>query len=134
MKDIKKSVKDLIIEFIFKFETGENLPDHLKGTIPSQHIAWELIEDCNAILLCLITDKLLKKDSIERLINSFYECVEAVCYYLNKEEQIKLAMYWMIALHDMKVRCLEEEKFEACSNIKKFSDLYFIITPKDIND
>jgi hypothetical protein len=35
---------------------------------------------------------------------------------------------------EMKRRCLEEEQFEACSNIKKFSDLYFIVTPRDIDD
>ena len=131
--EIKKSVKELIVEFIFMFEKGSNLPSSLRGKIPLQHIAWDLIEDCNALLLCLITDKILTKTSIQRIIESFDECVDAVCYYLEREEQIQLAIYWMIILHDMKLRCLEEEKFEACSNIKKFSDLYFI-TASNSND
>ena len=131
---IKKSIKELIIEFIFVFEKGSNLPNDLRGKLPLRHIAWELIEDCNAILLCLVTDKLLNKDSIERIINSFDECIEAVCYYLSREEQIRLAIYWISAVGHMKKRCLEEEQFEACSNIKKFSDLYFIVAPKDIDE
>lgn len=131
MKVVKKSTKELIIEFIFIFETGSNLPQPLRGQLPLQHIVWELIEDCNALLLCLITDDLLKKSAIERIIKSFDECVDVVCYYINKEEQIRLAMYWMSIINHMKSRCLEEEQFEACSNIKKFSDLYFIITQND---
>ena len=130
MKD-KKITKELIVEFIFMFE---KTPDFLRGKLPLQHLAWELIEDCNAILLCLVTDRLLKKDSIQRLINSFDEFVDAVCFYLNREEQIKMAIYWMSIINHMKLRCLEEEQFEACSNIKKFSDLYFIVTPKDIDE
>jgi hypothetical protein len=133
MKD-KKTIKELIVEFIFEFETGSNLPQSLRGKIPLQHIAWEFIEDCNALILCLITDRLLKEKSIERIIKTFDECVEVVCEYVDKTEQIKLAMYWMSVINYMKVRCLEEEQFEACSNIKKFSDLYFIITPKDIDE
>lgn len=134
MKVVKKSIKELIIEFIFVFETGSNLPPSLRGKLPLQHIAWELIEDCNAMLLCLITDKLLNKGSIERIITCFDECIEAACFYLDREEQIRFAMYWMSIISHMKERCLEEEQFEACSNIKKFSDLYFTITPKDINE
>lgn len=134
METTKKSIKELIVEFIFVFETGSNLPPNLRGQIPLQHIAWEFIEDCNALLLCLITDKVLKKSSIERIINSFDECVEVVCEYLEREQQIKMAMYWMSIIKHMNERCLEEEKFEACSNIKKFSDLYFIITPKNIDE
>lgn len=134
MKVIRKSIKELIIEFIFIFEKGSNIPPNLRGKFPLDHIVWGLIEDCNAILLCLITDRLLNKDSVERIINSFDECVEAVCYYLNSDEQIRLAMYWITIVNYMKSRCLEEEQFEACSNIKKFSDLYFEIAPNDIDE
>ena len=132
MKVIKKSIKELIVEFIFEFERGTNLP--LRGQVPLQHITWELIEDSNAMLLCLITDKILKKSSIERIITCFDECVEAACYYLDREQHIKLAMYWITIINHMRERCLEEEQFEACSNIKKFSDLYFTITPKDLDE
>jgi hypothetical protein len=128
MKDIK-SIKELIVEFIFIFEQGANLPNSLRGKIPLQHIVWEFIEDCNALLLCLITDKILTKASIQRLVNTFDECIDVVCEYVDKKEQIKLAMYWMSVINYMNKRCLEEEKFESCSNIKKFSDLYFIIAP-----
>jgi hypothetical protein len=122
----KKSIKELIVEFIFHLERGSNLPDELRGKIPLQHIIWELIEDCNGLILCLITNKFLRNSTIERIIKSFNDFCELISYYLTPEDQVKLAVYWMKAIQTIKSRCLEEEQFEACANIKKFSDLYYM--------
>jgi hypothetical protein len=130
----KMNINELFIEFVFTFESGKNLPPVFRGKMPLEHQAWEFINDCNTLILCLITNKLLKQKSIEKIIEKLDASVDALCNYITKKEQIMLGMYWVAILRYMNKRCLEEEQFEACSNIKKFSDLYFIAAMNNDNE
>jgi hypothetical protein len=134
MENTKMNINELFIEFVFTFESGKNLPPMFRGKMPLEHPAWEFISDCNTLILCLITNKLLKQKSIESIIEKLNAAVDNLCNYIDKREQIKLGMYWVAMLKYMKQRCLEEEQFEACSNIKKFSDLYFISAMNNDNE
>lgn len=106
-------------------------PEALRGRFSPNHAVWLLIQDCDAVLLILITDRVLKQKSIDAIIEKFDDIITEICLYLDGETQIRLAIYWMSVLNIMKARCLEEDQFEACSNIKKFMDTYFIVTKND---
>jgi hypothetical protein len=102
-------------------------PEVLRGKFAPQHAIWALLQDCDAVLLILITDRILKEKSILSIIEKFDEIICEMCIYLDSETQIRLAIYWMTILNMIKSMCLEEDQFEACSNIKKFMDIYFTI-------
>ena len=130
----KMSVNELFIEFVFNFESGKNIPPMFRGKMTLEHVAWEFISDCNTLILLLVTNKVLTDKAITKIIEKFDICVEELCKYVNKAEQIRLGMYWVAMLRFMNKRCLEEEQFESCSNIKKFSDLYFMVAMNNDNE
>jgi len=106
---------------------GRTAPEALRGKFAPQHLVWDLLQDCDTVLLILITDRILKKKSIDTIIEKFEELIDIICDYLDSETQIRLAMYWMTVLNIMKAMCLEEDQFEACSNIQKFTDTFFMV-------
>ena len=110
------------------------LPDNLRGKFELDHLIWEFIDDTNCLILTLVQDRLMTKKEIVFTIEKFDECVEIICHYITRTDQIKLAMYWTSILGYLNDKCLDEEQFEACSNIKKFKDLYFITAPKNTNE
>jgi hypothetical protein len=67
-------------------------------------------------------------------VEKFDELIDIICDYLDTKTQIRLAMYWITIVNTMKEKCLEEDQFEACSNLKKFTDTYFIIAQNPPTD
>jgi hypothetical protein len=128
----KQSINEVRNDLTFQLaRTG---PAALRGKFTPNHLIWTLLQDCDTILLVLITDRLLKQTSIDTIIKKFDGLVEVMCNYLDNETQIRFVIYWMDILNMMNDKCLEEEQFEACSNIKKFMDTYFSITENYDND
>lgn len=129
----KKMTTNALIKEV-GFNLSRQAPDILRGKFATEHALWNLFDDCNTIILVLITERILTDAAIIRIIERFNEFAEEISYYLGSEEQIRLGIYWISVLDMIKRRCLEEEQFEACSNIKKFGDYYFSITPEDLDD
>lgn len=130
--EIKKTTDELIREF--GFNISRTIPEVLKGKLMPNHAVWNLIDDCNTIILILITKRILSDKAIVKIIERFDNVSEEISLYLTPEDQIRVGLYWVSVLDYMKERCLEEDQFECCSNIKKFRDYYFSITPEDLDD
>ena len=130
--EIKKTTDELIREF--GFNISRTIPEVLRGKLMPQHAIWSLIDDCNTIILVLITGRILSDKAIVRIIERFDGVSEEISLYLTPEDQIRIGLYWVSVLDYMKIRCLDEDQFECCSNIKKFRDYYFSITPEDLDD
>lgn len=128
----KKTISEVKKEIGFKL--SRTAPEALRGMLPPQHLVWELLNDCDTVLLVLITDRILKQSSINTIVQKFDELIDIICDYLDSETQIRLALYWMLMINTMKGICLEEEQFESCSNLKKFADTYFIIAQNTTED
>lgn len=128
------TIDELFIEFVFLFENSELLPKALKKQLGLKNELWELIHDCNITLLKLLKRKVMKEKEVADVVEEFDFRVSVLCSYIDKKSQIRLAMYWLSAVRTMNERCLEEEQFEACSNIKKFSDLYFLTALENDNE
>ena len=95
------------------------------------------MEECNDLTLWLITDTILKPGKIKEIITRFDVCIDIICDYLDTTDQIILSIYWMSILNAMKEKCEVEDQFEACSNIKRFTEEYFLVIPEnddDVND
>ena len=121
--EIKKTTNKLIKEF--GFNISKTVPEVLRGKLMPEHAIWSLIDDCNTIILILITGRILSERAIVRIMQRFDSVAEEMALYLTPEDQIRIGLYWISVLDYMKMRCLEEDQFECCSNIKKFRDYYF---------
>ena len=130
--DKKKTTDELIREF--GFNLSRTVPDMLRGKFATEHVLYDLMDDCNTIILVLITQRILTDKAIIKIIERFNSIAEEMAHYLDAESQIRLGVYWISILDWLTKRCLEEDQFECCSNIKKFGDYYFSITPEDLDD
>ena len=127
--EIKKTTGELIKEF--GFNISKTIPEVIRGKLMPQHAIWSLIDDCNTIILVLITGRILSERAIVRIMQRFDVIAEEMALYLTPEDQIRIGLYWIGVLDYMKMRCLEEDQFECCSNIKKFRDYYFSSSEND---
>ena len=134
MDEKKKNINQVRTDIIFQL--ARTAPDALRGKFSLEHLVWEMMEECNNLIVCLVTDKILKEETIEEVIMRFDVLIDVICDYIDGETQIRLAIYWMSVINSMKSRCEEEDQFEACSNLKRFIDEYFISTQndEDMND
>ena len=130
--EVKKTTNELVKEF--GFNISRTIPEALRGKLMPQHAIWSLIDDCNTIILVLITKRILSDKAIVRIIERFDEVSEEISLYLTPDDQIRIGLYWISVLDYMKMRCLDEDQFECCSNIKKFRDYYFSMPPENSND
>lgn len=125
------TIDELFLEFVFAFENSSLLPKELKSKLGTNAELWQYINDCNFTILKLLVRKVMKKEKIDLIVEEFDEKVSHVCQYITKKDQIRLAMYWLHNVRTMNERCLQEDQFEACANIKKFTDLYFLAALND---
>ncbi len=93
------------------------------------------MDEANSVILILLTDKVLKEKSILKIIEKFDEIIDNIYHSgISNQIQIKMAIYWLELVGYMRQRCLEEQQFESCSNLKQFSDLYLTPLPENDNE
>jgi hypothetical protein len=127
--EINKSIDEIRLEFHKK---TSKLPDWIVGKYELHHKIWSLMDAANSVILILLTDKVLKEKSIIKIIEKFDEIIEEIYHSgISNQIQIKMAIYWLELVGYMRDRCLQEQQFESCSNLKRFSDLYLTPLPED---
>ena len=130
--DINKSIDEIRLEF---HKRTSKLPDWIVGRYELHHKVWNLMGEANSIILMLLTDKVLKDKSIVKIIEKFDDIIEEIYHSgISNQIQIKMAIYWLDLVGYMRERCLQEQQFESCSNLKRFSDLYLTPLPEDNDD
>ena len=67
--EIKKTTNKLIKEF--GFNISKTVPEVLRGKLMPEHAIWSLIDDCNTIILILITGRILSERAIVRIMQRF---------------------------------------------------------------
>jgi hypothetical protein len=120
------TINELRLEF--KSEMSR-LPDWMTGTLPLHHLIWQTMDILNETLLQLIVNKVLTTRTINKIINDFEESITLIIDNVKEDMQIKVAIYYTSMVDYLEFRTLEEEQYEACSNLKKFSDYYFKNSP-----
>lgn len=101
------------------------LPKWINTTSSLHFEVWNLMGECNDLLLVLITDRIINDKNITTLVIKFDDIITSVLDVLIDDDRIKLCVYFTAMMDMIKDMCLEEERYEACSNIQKFYDNYF---------
>ena len=131
----KKSIFEVRNDIIFQL--ARTTPDALRGKFALDHLVWDIMEECNDLVVSLVASKIYKMKTIKEVISKFDVCIDIICDYLDATDQIILSIYWMSILNAMIEKCEVEDQFEACSNLKRFTEEYFVIMPEnddDLND
>jgi hypothetical protein len=124
---IGKSIEEMRREY---YEKTNKLPDWIIGRYELHHTIWNLMDEANTIISILLIDKVLKDKSIIKIIEKFDEVIDLISQSgISNQIQIKMAIYWLDLVNHMRERCLEEQQYECCSNLKRFSDMYLIPLP-----
>lgn len=124
-----KSIDEMRKEY---YEATSKLPDWIIGRYELHHTVWNLMNEANTIISILLIDKVLKDKSILKIIEKFDEVIDLISNSgISNQIQIKMAIYWLDLVNYMRERCLDEEQFECCSNLKRFSDLYLVPLPNN---
>lgn len=105
------------------------LPEWIVGTLPLHHLIWQSMDILNEILLQLIVNKVLTIRAVNRIIADFEDNITIIIENVKNEIQVMIAIYYTSMVEYLEERTLEEERYEACSNLKKFSDYYFKNSP-----
>jgi hypothetical protein len=127
-----KSVEEIRREY---YDMTSKLPEWIIGRYELHHQVWNLIDEANTIISILLTDRVLRDKSIIRIIERFDAVIDLISRTgISNQIQIKMAIYWLDLVNNMRTRCLEEQQYECCSNLKKFSDLYLIPLPENDNE
>ena len=105
------------------------LPDWIVGTLPLHHLIWQTMDILNDTLLQLIVNKVLTTRAINKIIADFEDNITLIIENVKDDMQVRIAIYYTSLVEYLEFRTLEEERYEACSNLKKFSDYYFKNSP-----
>jgi hypothetical protein len=115
-----------IIELRLEFEKMfSRIPKFINSTDQLHYILWQALSECNNQLMRLVIDRPLTDRKVANVINDFHDIIEAIISNTPANIQLQVSAYYTILLDKMITRSLEEEHYEVCSNIKKFSDYYF---------
>lgn len=101
------------------------IPSWINTTSVIDHQVWDSMGELNDILLVLLTDKILKKKTVDKIIEKFDEIIEHTMEFTDYEKQIRIYVYYTTLIQHMIMRFQEEEHFETCTNLKLFNDSYF---------
>lgn len=127
--NIGKSIEEMRREY---YDMTSKLPDWIVGKYELHHTVWNLMEEANTIISVLITERILRDKSILKIIEKFDEVIDLISKSgISNQIQIKMAIYWLDLVNYMRQRCLEEQQYECCSNLKKFHDMYLVPLPND---
>lgn len=101
------------------------LPEWIDTKSPKHKQVWHTIEYCHETLFIFIVNIILSKKAIEKITSKFDEYIEDICELVDGELQILLHIYFMSVVEYMILVCLENEEYEAATNLRNFNDLYF---------
>jgi hypothetical protein len=101
------------------------LPDWIDTKSFKHKQVWDLIEYSHEILFILIVNMILSNKAIKSISKRFDEFMTEMCDILDGELQILLNIYFMSVVEYMTLVCLENEEYEAATNLRNFNSLYF---------
>jgi hypothetical protein len=125
------SIQQLRLEFEKMFAT---IPKFINSTDHLHYILWQALGECNELLMRLVIHKTLSLQRVLNITNDFSSIIEAIIENTPANIQLQVIAYYTILLQKVISRSLEEEQYEVCSNIKRFSDLYFNNTSTALDD
>lgn len=118
----KDSIHHLRLEFQKMFS---KIPNFISSTDSFHLVLWQAMLQCNDVIMDLIIEKNLSNRKIATIINEFHDLIEAIIDNSPAHIHLHISAYYVVILEKIIMRCLEEEHYEVCFNVKRFSDFYF---------
>jgi hypothetical protein len=110
------------------------LPDWIDTKSPTHKKVWHTIEDCHEILFVLVVNMILSEKAIEKISRRFDEYIEEFIDLIDGELQILLHIYFISVIEYMTLVCIENEEYEAATNLRNFNDFYFQQNKSDMSE
>jgi hypothetical protein len=120
--DVTMTIEELRNEFKSQMS---RLPPWIIGSLPLHHIIWQTMDILNEILLSMIVKRILTQKAIDKIIQNFDDTISLIIDNVSDDIQLRISIYYTSMVEFLERRTLEEEQYESCSNLKKFSDHYF---------
>lgn len=98
------------------------IPTFIDTTSNMDHAIWNNMKYISDILLQLVVDKLIKETIVENITKQYDLELEMIGDVTDKIFVIQ--EYYEVFLNHILKRCIEEERFEAASNIRNFITIY----------
>jgi hypothetical protein len=120
---IKDMMKTSIIEHQLNIEVRmRQLPDLID---PKKDIyLWELMSTCNNIILDLVSDEFILYNELKVLVYEWSDILQMIKIVVGDAATYFLInIYFSIIMEYATEYCIDNELFEACSNIKKFENM-----------
>lgn len=107
-----------------------NIPSFIDTTSSLHHLIWSAgIQSINAELLKLITNTILTEKVVFRIYTNITDLLDNMSEITSVELQLKVIAYYSKMLLYLEDITINYEFYESTANIKKFTDLYYVITP-----
>jgi hypothetical protein len=107
-----------------------NIPNWIDTTSSLHHLIWSAgIQSINAELLKLITNSILTEKAVFKIYTNITELLDNMSEITSVELQLKVITYFSKMLLYLEDITIEYEFYESTANIKRFTDIYYVITP-----
>jgi hypothetical protein len=97
------------------------IPNFIDTTSTIDFTIWNNMRFINDVLIQLVSNRILNETIISKIIEQFEDELDMISD-VSEDFDIILNYYYRL-LEYMLTRCIEEERFEAASNIRNFADL-----------
>jgi len=107
-----------------------NVPNFIDTTSSLHHLIWGAgIQSINAELLKLITNSILTEKVVFKIYTNITELLDNMSEITSVELQLKVMVYFSKMLLYLEDITIEYEFYESTANLKRFTDIYYVITP-----
>jgi uncharacterized protein YerC len=107
-----------------------NIPNWIDTTSSLHHLIWQSgIQSINAELLKLITNSILTEKAVFKIYTNITDLLDNMSEITSVELQLKVIAYFSKMLLYLEDITIEYEFYESTANIKRFTDIYYVITP-----
>lgn len=110
------------------------LPEWIDTKSLTHKQVWDLIQYCHETLFILIVNMILSEKAIKKIARRFDAYICEICDLVDGELQILLNIYFLSVIEYMIQVCLENEEYEAATNLRNLNDLYFQQNISGIDD
>ena len=98
------------------------IPHFIKTTSFLDHAVWNNMKYINNILMQLISDKIITEKRISVIVEQYY--LEMGIVYDIYDDIESINDYYSDVIEYILERTLQEERFEAATNVRNFTDQY----------
>jgi hypothetical protein len=107
-----------------------NIPNFIDTTSSLHHLIWQSgIQSINSELLKLITNSILTEKAVFKIYTNITDLLDNMSEITSVELQLKVIAYFSKMLLYLEDITIEYEFYESTANIKRFTDIYYVITP-----